>query len=201
MPHSPAHNGCMPHTVAVPPPLSPHHLAPTHCAAKPMRSEVSAITLAVGLPAPCPARTSTRIKSGLRCVLLSGSPLASWCCSSAISFKLCSGTTLHGGWDEQSNKTHHSEIEVRTPTHKVHHTGQQVCQTLRVLSLRSADGQAQSPAAALTCRHGPCTRMTRRQQTNTGRRRVGETQLTLGQASYSLLPISCFWQGAWLFIC
>jgi hypothetical protein len=52
---------------------------------------VSSMTLEVGLPAPCPALTSTRVSSGLRCGD-SGEP-ASTCCSVAVSLCECSGTT------------------------------------------------------------------------------------------------------------
>ena len=56
-------------------PRPPHHstgalycqAAPTCSAAKLSMSEASAMILAVGLPAPWPARTSTRVSSGLVC--------------------------------------------------------------------------------------------------------------------------------------
>ena len=46
----------------------------------------------VGFPAPCPARTSMRVTSGLRCGDSASSH--STCCSVAVSLWLCSGTTL-----------------------------------------------------------------------------------------------------------
>jgi hypothetical protein len=51
------------------------------------------------------------MSSGLRCWLASGAAAASWCCSSAMSFKLCSGTTL---WRHNSRepRQHKSEIHV-----------------------------------------------------------------------------------------
>mmetsp|Transcript_9872 Transcript_9872/g.29839 ORF Transcript_9872/g.29839 Transcript_9872/m.29839 type:complete len:209 (-) Transcript_9872:2124-2750(-) len=65
-----------------------------HFAANAIRSLVSSITMAVGFPAPWPARTSMRDSSGLRCALPPGrSTFASTCCSVAVSLCECSGTT------------------------------------------------------------------------------------------------------------
>ena len=51
----------------LPPHFSCTHLAPIAAAAYASMSLVSSMILLVGFPAPCPARTSTRVSSGLRC--------------------------------------------------------------------------------------------------------------------------------------
>ncbi len=69
-------------------------------------------------PAPWPARTSTRVSSGLRCG--ASGPPASTCCSVAVSLWLCRGTTL-SSWSPACRTQSASTVTLR-PLACEHHT-------------------------------------------------------------------------------